>query len=115
MHNSGFKISDNLKSVDSDFSINPRQLLKLKNMSRSIFMSLGKISLKKKLDPNILKLRRSIFATRDIKKGAKINEKNITTLRPSVGIKSEDYFKILGKRVNKDIKKGHPIFQKQIK
>jgi len=110
-----FKISDNLKSVDSDFSINPRQLLKLKNMSRSIFMSLGKISLKKKLDPNILKLRRSIFATRDIKKGAKINEKNITTLRPSVGIKSEDYFKILGKRVNKDIKKGHPIFQKQIK
>ena len=84
-------------------------------MSRSIFISLGKKSLKKKLDPNILKLRRSIFAAKSIKKGAKITEKNIITLRPSIGIKSEDYFKILGKKVNKDIKKGHPIFQKQIK
>ena len=41
-----------------------------------------------------------------------MTRENIETFRPLVGICASKYFKILGKKVNKKIKKGEPIFSK---
>ena len=59
-----------------------------------------------------IKLRRSIFAKENIEKNTILTRKNIETFRPLVGICASKYFEILGKKVNKKIKKGEPIFSK---
>jgi len=103
-----FKI-DNKKTLDSDFSILPSQLKTLKNSLVSIHKSL----LAKKTDNNEfnIKHRRSLFANLDIKKGERLTENNIVSLRPRIGICSSNYFKILDKTLKKNVKKGEPIFK----
>jgi len=109
------KLDDKTKTADSEFSINLNKLKKLKKITIDIFNSTHKRNLITNLSEKNKNLRRSIFAKKDIKKDEKINEKNIVCLRPNIGICASKYFFVLGKRVNKDIKKRHPIFQKQIK
>lgn len=104
---------DYKKTPDSDFSINPESLKNLKTISLDIFKSLNNKKNIKSLKKNI-KLRRSIYSNKDIKKNEKITIENIISLRPSIGIKSENFFKIIGKRVKKNIKKDSSIFFKDI-
>ena len=47
--------------------------------------------------------RRSIVAVRDLKKGEKLTEENITYKRPCFGIPTSDWDDALGKALNKDI------------
>ncbi len=103
-----FKLDNKLDSVDSKFSISSEKLKELSKIRNSIFYSLNN---KKKLtiDKMSIKLRRSIYATKNIKKGEKFNYKNIDTLRPKIGLSASQFFKILGKRSKKNIKKNSPI------
>jgi pseudaminic acid synthase len=112
-----FKISRKLKSPDSKFSITPEQLKQLKNQSLKIFKSLGKkiFNGKKNIEKNSLKLRRSIYATKDIKKNEKLSKYNISTYRPKIGLDAKYYFNILGKKTNKNIYKFSPIYIKNLK
>ncbi len=98
-----FKLKDSDKTPDSNFSITPKKLLELKNCTLEIFESLKKSKLPK-INSESLKLRRSIFSIRKIKKNEKINSRNIDTFRPRIGIPASDYFKILGRRAKIDIK-----------
>lgn len=105
-----FKINNQTKTADSSFSINPEKLRELKNVTTLLFKSKKRINLKnEKISKN---LRRSIFAEKNIKKNEKISKKNITTLRPMIGICSSKYFQIIGRKANKNIKKGDPIYFK---
>ena len=106
-----FKIN-NKKTTDSEFSINQKQLSELKKDTIDIFKSAIKensISEKKNL-----KLRRSLFAKKDIKVKDKLNYDNVTSLRPSIGIPASFFFKIMGKRVKKSIRKDQPIYFKDL-
>jgi len=105
-----FKINDKFKTPDSTFSITPDQLYKLKKDSISIYKSIEKKN--NNSEKISIKLRRSIFAKKDIEKNTIMTRENIETFRPLVGICASKYFKILGKKVNKKIKKGEPIFSK---
>lgn len=106
-----FKL-DKRKTTDSEFSIDKNKLKKLKNDSLDLFKSINKKKIKtEKININ---LRRSIFAKKNIDKKEKINSNNIISLRPNIGIPSEYFFKILGKKVKKKIKKNDPIFFKNI-
>jgi len=49
---------------------------------------------------------RGLVANLDLKTGDKININSITSKRPSLGIPSNQYLKILGKKINTNIKKG---------
>ena len=59
--------------------------------------------------------RKSIYAKLKISKGERFTEKNIVCRRPQNSIKSENYFKIIKKRSNKDILIDQPIYQNDIK
>ena len=59
-------------------------------------------------------LRRSIFANQNIKKNEKITKKNIETYRPYNGICASKFFSILGKKATKNLKKGDPIFARDL-
>ena len=99
---------DNKRTPDSSFSIGPEMMKGLRKISLDIFESLNKDKNFKILNKNI-KFRRSIFAKNDIKKNEKISPKNIVALRPKIGICASQYFKIIGKKVKKNIKANHPI------
>jgi len=107
-----FKISEKCNSPDSSFSILPKQLSELKKATKEIKIS--KLPRNKNLDKINKKLRRSIFAKKNIKKNEKITKFNIDTLRPYIGICASNYFRILNKKVKKNIKIGDPIFKKDI-
>ena len=105
-----FKL-DKQNTLDSDFSISPKQLKILKENSLSVFKSLKN----RKKDSKInIKFRRSIFASRIILKDEKLTEKNIECYRPEIGIKANYFFKILGKKTRKKINKHEPIFHNDL-
>ena len=111
-----FIISKKIKSVDSKFSIDSKQLKNLNLSVQRVYKSLGKNHKTiQKVEKNNLKFRRSIFAIRDISKGEKFTMKNISTFRPKIGIDSNQFFKILGKKSKKKIKKSNPIFIRTVK
>ena len=110
-----FKISSKIKTLDSKFSITPKQLYQLKKQSLKIFNSIGKPNIgAEKIEKNSIKLRRSIFAVKNIKKSEKLSKSNIATYRPKIGIDAKYYFNILGKKVKKNILKFSPIYSKNI-
>jgi len=107
-----FKIDNTIKTVDSSFSITPNQLKRLKSDTLNIHKSLKtKISNVEKISR---KLRRSIYAKKDIKKNDKLSSSNIETLRPFIGMCASKYFKVLNKNINRNVKSGQPIFQNMI-
>lgn len=111
-----FIISKKINSHDKNFSIDCDQLRELRRGVEKISLSLGKDKVGlKKVEKDSLKLRRSIFTTQPIKKGESFTRKNICNLRPSVGIKSEFFHKILGKKAKKDISINSPLFIRDVK
>ena len=107
-------VCGNVKTPDSSFSITPDKLKKLKNISKEVFESINN-NKNLKLSKKNLRLRRSIFAKKNIKKNEKISFENINSLRPVIGIKSENIFNIIGKKLKKDINKDSPIFFKNLR
>lgn len=104
------KLNEKTKTLDSTFSITPDRLKKLKEATKKIFLSK-----KRKRNQQISKkLRRSIYAIKNIKKNEKLSKHNIDTFRPYTGICASNYFKILTKKVKKNIKTGEPIFMTDI-
>ena len=102
-----FKLK-NIKSVDSQFSINEIELKQLRENSEKIFLSLSSKNKNNNEKQNLL-MRRSLYAQSEIKAGEKITNKNIIALRPKLGICSSNYFKIIGKKAKKNIPAWSPI------
>ena len=106
-----FILNKKMKSVDRSFSIDCTDLNNLKNFSKNIHLALGKPYIgPKKNEINSLKLRRSIFAIKDINKIEKFSKNNIRSYRPKIGIGSEKYVEVLGKTAKRKFIKGSPIF-----
>jgi len=91
-----YKLDDKINTTDSKFSITPKDLLELKNINENLNSSLDKKQ-KTNVENNSKKLRRSIFAIKDIKKGEKFNYLNIDTLRPKIGLSASKYFFLIEK------------------
>ena len=87
------------KSADHWLSINPRELLQLRQRSDEIIQSLGsggKKILKCELKTRLL-ARRSLYAKNDILENQKIEAKDIIAKRPGGGISPDSSYKIVGK------------------
>ena len=84
----------------------------MKKGVNKIYSSLGKEKIGiKKIEKTSIKLRRSIFAIKSIKKGEKFSSKNIANFRPKIGVGSEHYKKLIGKISKKNILKFSPIYK----
>lgn len=96
--------------VDSAFSIEPHELKSLVTESERAFLSLGKIQYGvQKAEENSLKFKRSIYIAKDLKVGDVLSTDNIQVIRPGDGLQPKYYEMLLGKKVNKDLKKGTPL------
>ena len=96
--------------IDSKFSLKVDQIKTLKKEISLAYQSKGKIfygATKNELP--YIKFRRSIYASKRIKKGEKFTKKNIKIVRPSYGLEPRYYNYLLGKKSKKSISFASPI------
>jgi len=96
--------------VDSAFSLEPKEFKSLVVESKRAWLSLGKINYgPTKSEEKTLNFRRSIYVAEDLLKGAMFNINNLRIVRPGLGIHPKYYNIILGRKINRDVKKGTPF------
>lgn len=110
-----FTLDKKSKGVDSKFSLAPQELASLVKESYIAWKSLGKVFYgPTKNEIKSLKFRRSIYIVKDIIKNEILTKENIKIIRPSYGLHPKNYFKVLGKKITKNCKKGEPLKLKNI-
>ncbi|MEK7584793.1 MAG: pseudaminic acid synthase [Patescibacteria group bacterium] len=108
-------ISHTDESFDKRFSIDPAELKQMVETIRRNEKAMGAPHYGPVNDAEAynLRLRRSIFAEKDIKKGEVFTRGNIRVVRPSFGLAPKYFEKVIGKKAASDIKRGDPI-QKEL-
>lgn len=95
---------------DASFSMEIEEFKLMVTEIRNLEKALGRVNYD--LNEKTLKNRtfsRSLFFTDDIKQGEVITKENMRSIRPGYGMHPRHYEEILGKIVNKDIKRGTPV------
>lgn len=105
-----FTLSRDDKGPDSEFSLEPPELERLVDDSKSAWLALGKPGYDRKpAEESSIKFRRSIYVVEDIPSGGVITEKNIRRIRPGYGLPPKYYNELLGKTVKHALKRGTAI------
>ncbi|MBI5190038.1 MAG: pseudaminic acid synthase [Nitrospirae bacterium] len=95
--------------VDSAFSMEPDELAMLVRETQQAWRAMGSVSYgPTEKEKASIKHRRSLYVAADMKTGEAFTEANLRSVRPGLGLPPKYYETLLGKRVNKDIKKGTP-------
>lgn len=96
--------------ADSKFSMEPEEFKTMVKGIREVEKAIGSVSYD--LTYKQQKSRehsRSLFVSKDIKKGEIFTNENIRSVRPGFGLKTKYINDILGKKAKKDIKMGTPV------
>ncbi|MNT99022.1 Pseudaminic acid synthase [compost metagenome] len=56
-----------------------------------------------------LKLRRSLYISKDLKPGDILSRDNIKAIRPGMGLPTKYLDQLLGRVITKEVKKGTPL------
>ena len=98
------------KGVDGAFSSEVSEMKRLKEESLVSWSSKGKVFFGPTKNEKIFKkYRRSIYVSKNIKKGEVFSNNNIKVIRPSLGLHPKYFTDIIGKISKKDINKGEPF------
>jgi len=102
-----FILDRNEKGPDSEFSINPVELMSLCKETKDAWLSLGHAGYEKKpAEDASAKFRRSVYFVKDIKAGEVISKECVRRIRPGFGLPPKFEKEIIGKVAKKDIKSG---------
>lgn len=99
-------LNKSMRGPDHKASLEPKDLIDLikrVNLAKKILGKFGKLPTKNELK-NIKYVRKSIVASRPIKKGEILSKINIITKRPLLGNPASDWKKYIGKRAKKNFK-----------
>jgi N,N'-diacetyllegionaminate synthase len=101
-----FTLDRKMKGPDHKASLEPKELGMMVSVIRNVETALGDGI--KGPSPSEIKnraiARKSIVASRDIKKGEVFSEENITTKRPGTGIDPMMWNKVIGKKAKRNFK-----------
>ncbi|MDC0082925.1 N-acetylneuraminate synthase [Schleiferiaceae bacterium] len=103
-----FTLDKNLKGPDHRASLEPIELKEMVKAIRNIEIAISGNGLKEASlseMKNIFHARKSIHCAKELKSGQIITDQDIIALRPGDGICTMNWNNIIGKRVNKDLKK----------
>ena len=96
--------------VDSAFSLEPEEMNSLVIETERAWQSLGKVTYgPTEAEKESLTFRRSLYISKDMKKGDVLDEENLRIVRPGLGLPPKYYEMVLGRKVNRDMKKGTPV------
>lgn len=105
-----FCLSRSIENPDSSFSMEPQEFANLVRDIRLVEKAKGSISYgPTEQEKDNLNFRKSIFVSKDIKKGEKITEDNIRIIRPAYGLSPKYYYELLGKEAKEDLYFGNPL------
>jgi pseudaminic acid synthase len=103
-------LNNQKKGFDINFSLKGKKIKKFRDDIDITFKLLGKnIFFRNKSEDKSKIFRRSIFTTKDIKKGEKFTKNNIRVIRPGYGAEPKYYNKILNKKSPMDLFKDEPL------
>jgi pseudaminic acid synthase len=93
--------------VDSAFSLEPDEMTQLVIETERAWQSLGHIQYgPTEAEKPSMKFRRSLYIAEDMKAGDVLTPKNLRSVRPGMGLPPKYYDQLLGRKVNRDLKKG---------
>ena len=105
------------KSFDDRFSIDPKEFAMMVKKIREAEQFLGKVHYGPNNDAerHNRNFRRSIFASKNIKKGERLTNRNIKVIRPAYGLAPKYYNQVIGKTASANIEFGTPLKWNHIK
>ena len=96
--------------VDSAFSMEPAEMNQLVIETERAWTALGKISYGvTEAEKTSLTFRRSLYISQNMNKGDILTPENLKAIRPGLGISPKYYDILIGKAVNRDVKRGSPM------
>lgn len=96
--------------VDSTFSLEPEEMHSLVIETERAWQALGTVSYGPTAhEIKSLIFRRSLYIVEDMEAGATFTTNNIRAIRPGYGLEPKFLDTVLGKKVNKAVKKGTPL------
>jgi len=103
-----FIIERSIGGPDAAFSMEQPDFTAMVTSIRNVEKAIGN-EVYYETDPSKIKGReynRSLYVAEDVKAGDVITEKNVRSVRPGYGLHPKYLNQILGKKVNRDLKKG---------
>ena len=111
-----FNLKDKTKTVDSFFSMKEENFTRMVKLIREAESSIGKSNFQHSYNKiKNINSRRSIYVSKDISNGEKLNIKNIKVVRPGYSLHPKYFKYLLGKKTKKPLKKGSRLSLKDIK
>ena len=105
-----FVLDRSAGGVDAAFSMEPDELAQLVSTCRQAKAALGEVTDGgTKAEQDYRKYRRSIYISKDSKKGDKLTGSNMQIIRPSLGLAPKHWPDVLGKTLSVDVKKGEAL------
>lgn len=106
-----FTLDRNMEGPDHKASLEPDELAAMVRAIRNIELAIGTEEKKpsESEKKNMVIARKSIIASRNIKKGEIFTENNLTTKRPGNGISPMKWYEILGTRASRDFNEDEMI------
>lgn len=96
--------------VDAAFSMEPEEMRQLVIETERAWQALGRISYSPgEQESKSLKFRRSLYIAKDMVAGEVLTPKNLRIVRPGYGLEPKYYDVLLGKKINRAVKKGTPL------
>lgn len=110
-----FKLSNKSKSLDKDFSIDPKMMKVLIDESKAAWKSIGKrikkISVSEK---QYKKYRRSIYVSKNIKVGDEFSNDNLKIIRPGKGLDPRLLKYLIGKKSKTNFIHSNPLSKRKL-
>lgn len=95
--------------VDSLFSLEPDELHSLVVETKHAWESIGSPTYgATDAEKDSLLFRRSVYFSEDLETGSTIKPENLKIIRPSCGLHPRHFDSLIGRRINRDVKRGEP-------
>lgn len=104
-----FIIDKSLGGVDSAFSLDRFEFEEMIRYVRDTALALGDESYQNSINDKKREFSRSIFVSKEIKKGEVFSLENLTIKRPNKGLHPRFFDSVLGKRATKDLTFATPL------
>ena len=93
--------------VDSAFSLEPVEMTQLVVETKRAWQSLGEVQYgPTEAERPSMKFRRSLYIAEDMKAGDVLTPKNLRSVRPGMGLQPKYLDTMIGKKVNRNVKRG---------